>query len=71
LAKKRDIVITIGPDGGVDIKVEGVPGEDCLDFTKFLEDELGEVTAREFTSEYYQQEEEQHVDISAGSADKG
>jgi len=66
VATKRDIVITIGPDGEVDIKVEGVPGKDCLDFTKFLEEELGDVTAREFTSEYYQLEEEAHVKVGAG-----
>ncbi|MFT7583481.1 MAG: hypothetical protein ACI9MR_005168 [Myxococcota bacterium] len=66
MAKKRDIVITIGPDGEVDIKVEGVAGDDCMDFTKFLEDELGEVTHREFTSEYYQEEEEDTVKINAG-----
>ncbi len=66
MAKKRDIVITIGPDGGVDIQVEGVPGGDCLDFTAFLEEELGDVTHREFTSEYYQEEEEQKIEIGAG-----
>ncbi len=64
MAKKRDIVISIGPDGGVDIKVEGVAGSDCLDFTKFLEDELGEVTHREHTTEYYQ-EEEQHIEVGS------
>jgi hypothetical protein len=66
VAKKRDIVITINEDGGVNIEVEGVPGSDCVDFTKFLEEELGEVTQREFTSEYFQQEEEEKVEISAG-----
>jgi hypothetical protein len=58
MAIKRDIIITIGSDGGVNIAVEGVPGADCLDFTKFLEDELGEVTERVHTTEYYQEEEE-------------
>lgn len=66
MAKKRDIVITIGPDGDVDIQVEGVPGGDCLDFTKFLEEELGEVVSREHTSEYYQQEEEVGTSIKVG-----
>ncbi|MCA9517531.1 MAG: DUF2997 domain-containing protein [Myxococcales bacterium] len=64
--KRRDIVITINEDGGVDIKVEGVPGADCIDFTKFLEEELGDVTHREHTSEYFQQEEEESVDIQVG-----
>ena len=58
MAKKRDIVITIGPDGNVQISVEGVSGPDCMDFTKFLEDELGDVTERTHTSEYYCEEEQ-------------
>lgn len=68
MAKKRDIVITIGPDGGIDIRVEGVPGSDCLDFTKFLEDELGEVTSREHTSEYYQEEEPVTEKVEVGES---
>lgn len=70
MATKRDIIITIGEDGAVDIKVDGVPGKDCLDFTKFLEEELGEVTHREFTSEYYQVEEEAHIEVGAGGNGK-
>lgn len=57
MAKKRDIIITIGPDGNVQITVEGIAGSDCIDFTKFLEDELGDVTERTHTSEYYCEEE--------------
>ena len=67
MARKRDIVITIGPDGNLDIQVEGVPGGDCVDFTKFLEDELGEVTERQFTSEYFQEEEEVEETDKVGS----
>jgi hypothetical protein len=70
VATKKDIVITIGPDGEVKIEVEGVAGKDCLDLTKFLEDELGEVTDRQFTSAYYQEEEED-VAISVGGGDDG
>lgn len=65
MAKKRDIIITIGEDGNVEISVEGVSGEGCMDFTKFLEEELGDVTDREFTSEYYQEDEES-VEIKLG-----
>ena len=65
MAKKRDIVITIGEDGNVEITVEGVAGASCIDFTKFLEDELGDVTEREHTSEYYQEDEET-VEIKVG-----
>ena len=67
MAKKRDIVITIGPDGNVQLSVEGVSGPDCMDFTKFLEDELGDVTERTHTSEYYCEEEQ--VVETVGSTD--
>ena len=59
MAKKREMVITIGPDGEVQIQVEGVSGKGCLDFTKFLEEELGDVTERVHTAEYYQEDEEE------------
>ena len=58
MATKKDLVITIGPDGEVTIEVEGVAGPGCLDLTKFLEYELGEVTDRQLSSAYYQEEEE-------------
>lgn len=64
--KKREMKITIGKDGGVNIEVIGVPGESCLDFSKFLEDELGEVVARERTPEYYQQAEEKQLEVQLG-----
>lgn len=65
MAKHKDLIITIGPDGNVKIEVEGVSGKDCMDFSKFLEDELGEVTERVRTSEYYEEEEEElHINTS-------
>ena len=67
MAKKRDIVITIGPDGNLQISVEGVAGKSCVDFTKFLEDELGDVAERTHTSEYYCDEEQ--VVETVGSKD--
>jgi len=68
MATKKDLVITIGPDGEVTIEVEGVAGPGCLDLTKFLEDELGEVTDRQLSSAYYQEEEE-GVSISIDGGD--
>ena len=66
MAKKRDIVITIGPDGNVQISVEGVAGPDCIDFTKFLEDELGDVAERTHTSEYYCESEQVVETVTSG-----
>ena len=55
---KIDLDIQIGPDGKVTFQVKGVPGSKCLDITKELEAELGEILSREYTSEYYMQETE-------------
>lgn len=66
--KKREMIITIGSDGEVGIEVQGVPGKDCLDFTKFLEDELGEVVSREKTAEFYQEEDPSKVRIVVGDS---
>lgn len=66
----REMKISVGPDGGVKIEVTGVPGGECLDFTRFLEEELGEVVARERTAEYYQESENQaHQTIQTGGGD--
>jgi hypothetical protein len=64
--KKREMQITIGKDGAVNIEVKGVGGADCLDFSKFLEEELGEVIARERTTEYYQEEERTGLNLTVG-----
>jgi DUF2997 family protein len=51
---KREMEIEIGRDGKVSIKVNGVQGAECLEFSQFLEEALGETLEQERTSEYYQ-----------------
>ena len=51
---KREIEIEIGRDGKINIQVKGVQGADCLEFSQFLEEALGETLEQEMTSEYYQ-----------------
>ena len=51
---KREMEIEIGRDGKVSIRVNGVQGAECLEFSKFLEEALGETVEQERTSEYYQ-----------------
>jgi hypothetical protein len=63
---KREIEISIGPEGDVHISTKGVRGKACLELVKFLEESLGEVTDRKLKPEYYEQE----VHIS-GSATPG
>jgi hypothetical protein len=56
MAQRKELEITIGPDGKVSVKVKCVAGQSCVDETKFLENALGgEIESRELTEEYYQQ----------------
>ena len=52
----QKINVSITPNGEVKIQMEGVKGKTCLDYSKEIEDALGEVIDRKFTSEYYQGE---------------
>jgi hypothetical protein len=55
-AQKKELEITIGPDGTVSVQVKCVVGQSCVDETKFLEEALGnKIESRELTSEYYEQ----------------
>jgi Protein of unknown function (DUF2997) len=51
---KRELEIEIGRDGKISIKVKGMQGAECLEFSQFLEEALGDTVERELTSEYYQ-----------------
>ena len=51
---RREMEIEIGRDGKVSIKVKGVQVTECLEFSQFLEEALGETVEQELTSEYYQ-----------------
>jgi hypothetical protein len=51
---KREMEIEIGRDGKINIRVKGVQGADCLEFSQFLEEALGDTVEQELTSEYYQ-----------------
>jgi hypothetical protein len=55
--KTTELEITIDSKGDVSIKVKGVKGKGCIDASKFLEEALGDVKEREYTSEYYEPEE--------------
>jgi len=68
MATKKDIFFTINDDGEVTIKVEGAPGADCTELTKSIEEALGIVSERQYTSEYYQQEETQEIDVGSGES---
>jgi len=48
--------IRIGRDGRTEIKVEGGQGDDCIAFTRTLEEALGQVEQRELTADYHDAE---------------
>jgi hypothetical protein len=56
MAQKKELEITINPDGSVSVQVKCVKGQSCVAETKFLEEALGDtIESRELTSEYYEQ----------------
>ena len=52
--ENHDIEIEIGRDGKVKVHVKGVKGSGCLKYAEFLEQVIGRMDSREFTSEYYE-----------------
>jgi hypothetical protein len=67
MATKQELNITISKDGKVQIKVNGVDGPKCLELTKDLEQELGIVTSREKTSEFYKEQSSDDISINGQS----
>ncbi|MBQ9394738.1 MAG: DUF2997 domain-containing protein [Proteobacteria bacterium] len=67
MATKQSIEFSINPDGSVEIHPVGFKGKKCMEVTKEIEEALGIVRTCNYTSEYYQQEEEVHTSVSVGS----
>ena len=56
MSERKELEITISPDGEVQVLVKCIKGQSCTDETKFLEEALGNtIESRELTSEYYEQ----------------
>jgi hypothetical protein len=51
----QELEITIDNEGRVLVHVSGVKGEECLALTKNLENAVGDVQERSFSSDYYEQ----------------
>ena len=51
---KRTIEITVAPTGEIQIDAVGFKGADCEQATKFLEEALGTINARQKKPEYHQ-----------------
>lgn len=55
MAARHDLHISINQQGEVEIEVKGVDGPACVKLTREIEEELGIVSRREKTSEYFKQ----------------
>lgn len=51
----KKIRFKISPSGEISMDVEGAIGNECKEFTKDFEAELGEVTSTELKDSYYQE----------------
>jgi DUF2997 family protein len=60
---QREFDITIGPDGGVELHVQGYKGKRCLEVIKQFEQIVGEMKARRETSEFYEPDEQVQLNI--------
>ena len=56
--QQREFEITIGPDGSVEVHVNGYKGKSCLEAVKLFEQIVGAVKEQRLTSEYYDPEEQ-------------
>lgn len=66
MAVATDIIFTIDNDGNITLTVEGAKGRDCTKITQDLEEALGVVIDREYTSEYYEEATDQlHIKLGA------
>ncbi|MEN9215545.1 MAG: DUF2997 domain-containing protein [Gloeomargarita sp. DG02_4_bins_56] len=58
------IEFVIRPDGRVEVQVQGIAGTECARVSHQIEQDLGQVTRREWTAEYFQtvaQSQDAHV----------
>lgn len=55
---QREFDISIGPNGSVDIHIQGYKGKGCLEALKIFEQVVGRVESRRETSEFYEPDEQ-------------
>ena len=55
---QRELDITIGPDGKVELHVSGYKGQGCLEAVKLFQQLVGELQSQRVTAEFYEPEEE-------------
>ena len=60
---QHDIEITISKTGEVRVHVKGAKGKSCMEYAKWLTQVIGKVKDQKLTSEYYEPEEKNRIDL--------
>ena len=60
---QREYEIIVGPDGNVELHIQGYKGKQCLEAVKMFAQIIGEIKSQRETSEFYEPEEELHFRI--------
>lgn len=63
MAKRRELEISIAPDGTVQVHVKGMPGKQCLKIKEILEKSVGPLQSQQLTSEYYEPEDPARISL--------
>ena len=67
MSKQETVKYSIRQDGVVSVETTGVTGNQCLEITRGIEEELGTVLTREFSPAFYESEPvEEYVHDSEG-----
>ena len=60
---QHDIEITIAKTGEVRVHVKGAKGKACMEYAKWLTNIIGNVKDEKLTSEYYEPEEVNRINL--------
>ena len=55
--KAREFDISIGPDGTVEVHVQGFSGKGCLEAARVLQEIVGDMQSQQTTTEFYEPDE--------------
>jgi Protein of unknown function (DUF2997) len=59
----KKIIVIVSPQGQVQVKTEGFGGQGCMEASRRIEEALGATKNVEKTSEYYDQEVVEGMDV--------
>jgi hypothetical protein len=60
---QREFEITIGPDGKVEVLIQGYKGKKCLEAVKVFEEIVGEIRSQRETKEFYEPDDDVHINV--------